>query len=64
MNGLSKNVINLCNLFCPWKNYPLLKEEAIKSLNPESLRHFSSKANIRKGQRRMLTPRATPFVPC
>ena len=51
-----------CNLFCPWKNHPLLKEEAIKSLNPESLHCFSSIANICKRQKRMFTPRAMSFV--
>ena len=62
VDGLSKNVINLCNLFCPWKIRPLLKEEAIKSLNPESLHCFSSKANICKRQKRMFTPRAMSFA--
>lgn len=62
--GLSKNVIKLCNSFYPWKYHPLLKAEAIKSLNSESLRCFSSKVSICTGQSRMSTPRAIPFVPC
>lgn len=62
--GLSKNVINLCNSFYPWKYHPLLKAEAIKSLKSENLHCFSSNINICKGQSRMLTPGAIPFVPC